>query len=100
MAKTCGEADISFSCRLYAPHAWDLTQKEPLATVMFTVMNVPTPVLSVDPRVRGFKGGQNVWAKSMFVASECAIWPSPPAPLPKWERGDSGECLGPPMAVD
>jgi hypothetical protein len=45
----------------------------------------------------------------MFEALGCAVWPSPPAPLPPpliprmrglRERGDSGERLWPPIAVD
>jgi hypothetical protein len=69
--------------------------------------NVSTPVLSPS-RVRGFEGGQNVWAKVRFGALGCAGWPSPPAPLPPpliprkrglWERGDSGGRLRHPIAV-
>jgi hypothetical protein len=40
-----------------------------------------------------------MWTNSMFEALGCACWPSPPAPLPKWERGDSGERLWPLIAV-
>jgi hypothetical protein len=39
-------------------------------------------------------------AKIWSGALECAGWPSPPAPLPFWERGDSGGRLWPPTAVD
>jgi hypothetical protein len=46
-----------------------------------------------------FKGGQNMWTNAMFEALGCACWPSPPAPLPKWERDDSGARVWHPIAV-
>jgi hypothetical protein len=44
-------------------------------------------VLTLTPGpapARRFKGGQNMWANSVFEALECAFWPSPSAPLPFW----------------
>jgi hypothetical protein len=40
-----------------------------------------------------------MWANSVFEALGCPFWPSPPAPLPKWERGDSGVRVWHPIAV-
>jgi hypothetical protein len=59
-------------------------------------MSFPPPPA---PRVRGFKGGQNMWTNAMFEALGWAFWPSPPAPLPFWERGDSGARVWHPIAV-
>jgi hypothetical protein len=41
-----------------------------------------------------------MWTNSVFEALGCAVWPSPLAPLPKWERGDSGAWLGHLIAVN
>jgi hypothetical protein len=40
-----------------------------------------------------------MWTNAMFEALGWAFWPSPPAPLPKWERGDSGARVWHPIAV-
>jgi hypothetical protein len=42
-------------------------------------------VLTLTPGpapARRFKGGQNMWANSVFEALGGPFWPSPPAPLP------------------
>jgi hypothetical protein len=41
-----------------------------------------------------------MWTNAMFEALGWAFWPSPPAPLPFWERGDSGAWLGHLIAVN
>jgi hypothetical protein len=53
----------------------------------------------LSPPPPAFKGGQNMWTNAMFEALGWAFWPSPPAPLPKWERGDSGARVWHPIAV-